>query len=209
MLKTTKEQEEHIESMLSEQISVIDISDDGVYIDDFITYDQMAQVVDYLRSQAPKKELFEKCWIAYNRKGIKKKALEYWKKLTDSEKDNVLPHIKAYVSSRELQYQKDFERYLRDKVFLTVVYSGNSIVYDPTKLGKDETAANVYMPSGNYAITWNDELKEYIYIGYYNYGYVIADGYDAETRPDGARLVLNNARGTLVWSKEFKTWNKI
>ena len=39
-------------------------------------------------------ELFETCWVAYRRKGKKGKAKPYWDKLTKSEKDSVLQHIK-------------------------------------------------------------------------------------------------------------------
>ena len=104
-------------------------------------------------------ELFETCWVAYRRKGKKGKAKPYWDKLTKSEKDSVLQHIKIYTKTRELQYQQDFERYLRDKTFLSVVVSKNNIVYDPTKLGKGESASNVYMPSGNFSITWMTNLR--------------------------------------------------
>ena len=154
-------------------------------------------------------ELFETCWVAYRRKGKKGKAKSYWNKLTQSEKENVLAHIKPYVSSRELQYQQDFERYLRDKTFLSVVISKNNIVYDPTKLGKGESATNVYLPSGNFAITWDDNLKAYLYIGFYSDGMMMPDGYDNDNRPDGAKLVLNNGRGTITWNKTTKTWNRV
>lgn len=153
-------------------------------------------------------ELFETCWVAYRRKGKKGKAKPYWDKLTKSEKDSVLQHIKIYTKTRELQYQQDFERYLRDKTFLSVVVSKNNIVYDPTKLCKGESASNVYMPSGNFSITWDDQLKAYIYIGFYSDGQAIADGYTDSTRPDGARIVLNNGRGELVWSSITRTWIK-
>ena len=153
-------------------------------------------------------ELFETCWVAYRRKGKKGKAKPYWDKLTKSEKDSVLQHIKIYTKTRELQYQQDFERYLRDKTFLSVVVSKNNIVYDPTKLGKGESASNVYMPSGNFSITWDDQLKAYLYIGFYSDGQAIADGYTDSTRPDGARIVLNNGRGELVWSSITRTWIK-
>lgn len=153
-------------------------------------------------------ELFETCWVAYRRKGKKGKAKPYWDKLTKSEKDSVLQHIKIYTKTRELQYQQDFERYLRDKTFLSVVVSKNNIVYDPTKLGKGESASNVYMPSGNLSITWDDQLKAYLYIGFYSDGQAIADGYTDSTRPDGARIVLNNGRGELVWSSITRTWIK-
>lgn len=153
-------------------------------------------------------ELFETCWIAYRRKGKKGKAKPYWGKLTQSEKDSVLQHIKIYTKTRELQYQQDFERYLRDKTFLSVVVSKNNIVYDPTKLGKGESVSQVYMPSGNFSITWDDQLKAYLYIGFYSEGQAIADGYTDATRPDGARIVLNNGRGELVWSSITRTWIK-
>ena len=160
------------------------------------------------KEEETNKELFEQCWIAYRRKGKKGKSKPYWDKLTQSEKDSVLQHIKIYTKTRELQYQQDFERYLRDKTFLSVVVSKNNIVYDPTKLGKGESVSQVYMPSGNFSITWDDQLKAYLYIGFYSDGQAIADGYTDSTRPDGARIVLNNGRGELVWSSITRTWIK-
>ena len=160
------------------------------------------------KEEETNKELFEQCWIAYRRKGSKKKAFEYWKKLTDVEKQNVMPHIKAYVSTRELQFQKDFERYLRDKIFMTVVFGNNKVVYDPSKLGRGEVQSNVYMPTCDGALSWNEYYNCYMYVGYWD-GKHIPDGYDDDTRPDGASVTLNNGRGTLVWSKEQKKWNKI
>ena len=152
--------------------------------------------------------MFETCWVAYRRKGSKKKAKEYWRKLTDAEKENVMAHIKAYVKTRDLCYQKDFERYMRDKTFNEIIIKGNNVVYDPTKLGKGESVSQVYMPSGNFSITWDDQLKAYLYIGFYSDGQAIADGYTDATRPDGARIVLNNGRGELVWSSITRTWIK-
>lgn len=88
------------------------------------------------------KEKFEECWIAYRRKGSKKKSLDCWNKLKESEMDMVMPHIKAYVSSRDIQFQKDFERYLRDKVFMEVVYNGNNISYDPSESSKEDSSSS-------------------------------------------------------------------
>ena len=181
---------------------------DSVRIEGVVTYDQLAELVDYLRTSDNKDDLFETCWVSYRRKGSKKKAREYWRKLTDAEKENVMAHIKAYVKSRDLCYQKDFERYLRDKTFNEIIIKGNNVVYDPTKLGKGESVSQVYMPSGNFSITWDDQLKAYLYIGFYSDGQAIADGYTDATRPDGARIVLNNGRGELVWSSITRTWIK-
>ena len=154
------------------------------------------------------KELFEQCWIAYRRKGSKKKSFEYWKKLTDVEKQNVMPHIKAYVSTRELQFQKDFERYLRDKIFMTVVFRNNKVVYDPTKIGKGETVNEVYMPTCDGALSWNEYYSSFIFVGFWD-GKHIPDGYTDETRPNGATIMLNNGRGNITWNKNTKQWEKV
>lgn len=148
------------------------------------------------------KELFETCWIAYRRKGKKGKSLPYWKKLTESEKQMVLPHIKAYVTSRELQYQQDFERYLRDKTFSAIVFSKNKVIYDPTK-NNGET----YTPICDGALSWSDDLNCYVYVGMY-YGHV-SDGYTDENRPNGAKVFLGNGGGYIIWNSETKTWIKI
>lgn len=78
-----------------------------------------------------KDEGFESAWLLYRRKGSKKKSLEQWVKLTDEEKETAKGHIPAYIESvSDVKYQKDFERYLRDKCFNNVVYKNNRIVYD-------------------------------------------------------------------------------
>jgi hypothetical protein len=148
-------------------------------------------------------ELFEQCWIAYRRKGSKKKAKEYWLKIEEKQKQYVLPHINAYVSSRELVYQKDFERYLRDCTFNTLVYSGNNVIYDPTKLEGGE-ASKKYLPKSDIGFGWNDYYKCYMFSGFYT-GF-IPDGYSDDERPDGASVKLGNAQGTVIWSSEKKEW---
>jgi hypothetical protein len=159
------------------------------------------------KEEETNKELFEKCWIAYKRKGKKGKSLPYWKKLTESEKQMVLPHIKAYVTSRELQFQQDFERYLRDKTFTTIVFSKNKVIYDPTRLDKKDKANEVYMPLTDGALSWSNDLNCYVYVGMY-YGHV-SDGYTDENRPNGAKVFLGNGGGYIVWNSETKTWDKI
>lgn len=148
-----------------------------------------------------KKDLFERCWIEYRRKGSKKKAKEYWDKLGDEDRRAVLPHIRAYVSTRELKYQKDFERYLRDKIFYSVVFNNNTVSYDPSKYENKEE----YRPSG-FGIWRDDETGEYHC--WANFDGSLFDGYADEERPDGAKIVLNNARGTIVWNCLTKKWEK-
>lgn len=206
---TTEGQMEHIAKILGiEDFDMGEFPIDMLQVSETlgITFDQMAEITDYLRAQVPNKELFEECWVAYKRKGSKKKSLEYWKKLSEREKGGVLAHIKAYVSSREIQYQKDFERYLRDKVFKTVVYADNKVVYDPDKRekGKKET----YMPICDGALCWSEMLGCYIYLGYWDRNEPIADGYDDESRPDGALIKLNNGRGIITWNSESRKWER-
>lgn len=209
MLQANEQQQKHIERLLGENSDVMYALDDGVKVDSFISYDQMAKIVDYLRTVDKKDDLFEECWIAYKRKGSKKKSFEYWKKLSERDKESVLPHIKAYVSSREIQYQKDFERYLRDKIFKTIVFANNKVLYDPTKRDVDGSVFNdVYMPTCDGALSWNEYYKCYMYVGYWD-GKHISDGYTDENRPNGASVTLNNGRGEIIWNCETKQWNKI
>lgn len=211
---TTKEQQDYVKSLVENESCDGDVMvyDDCIdYTVDCcysvgISFDTMAKIVDYLRQ--PKDcdtELFEKCWVAYKRKGIKKKALDYWKKLTEKERAMVLPHVNAYVQSRDIQYLKDFERYLRDKVFLTVVYNGNQISYDPTKT-TESGQQEAYMPICGGALMYNDFFKCYVYVGAFN-GF-IPDGYNNDDRPDGARVMLNNGQGFIKWNYSTKQWEK-
>lgn len=75
--------------------------------------------------------VFEEAYVAYRRKGSKANAYKMWLKLTDEDMLMVATHIPHYVSTREVQYQKDFERYLRDRIFESVVYFKDSVVFDP------------------------------------------------------------------------------
>ena len=148
-------------------------------------------------------ELFEECWVAYRRKGHKKKAKEQWLKLKDDEKKSVMPHIHVYVNTRELVYQADFERYLKNRDFQSIIVKGNNVVFDPSR----ETD-NTYHPITGGALNWNEYYKCYLYTSWYFDGDGIADGYDDDKRPDGAQIVLNNGRGTLTWNKEQQKWIK-
>ena len=148
------------------------------------------------------KTLFEECWKAYRRKGSKKKSLDCWGRIGKNEKQVILRHINAYVSSREICYQKDFERYLRDKTYLEIIVKGNMVVYDPSR-----TANSEYKPEQSYSLIWNEADKIFVFVGFWDGGF-IPDGYDDNSRPDGARIMLNNGRGIIEWSASQKQWNR-
>ena len=77
MLKAkTEQQQEHIKTLVKD--GLLCVTENGVKVDGVVTFDEMLRIVDFLRTSVPNKELFEKCWVAYRRKGIKKKATEYW-----------------------------------------------------------------------------------------------------------------------------------
>lgn len=147
-----------------------------------------------------KDEKFEECWLAYNRKGAKAKAFEYWQKLSDKEKEQVLPHIKVYVSSRERVYQKDFERYLRDKIFKTIIVKGNDTIYDPEQF----TDAKEYRPitDGIFQV-WNADRKCLLFNGFVDQ---LNDGYTSDNRPDGAKIA--SGLYEWIWSSQTKEWVK-
>lgn len=84
------------------------------------------------KPKASKDEGFESAWLLYRRKGSKKKALEQWARLTDEEREVAKGHIPAYIDSvSDIKYQKDFERYLRDKCFNNIVFHKGLVVFDP------------------------------------------------------------------------------
>lgn len=64
-----------------------------------------------------------------------------------------------------------------------------------------------YTPIIGGALQWNEPNQCYIHIGMY-YGY-ISDGYTDDNRPNGAKVMLGNGQGTVVWDSETKKWNKV
>ena len=78
-------------------------------------------------------EWFEDLWLMYERKGSKAKAKTEFAKLSEEEIELMRQHIPAYLQSRpERQYRQDFERYIKNKTFNSVVYNkANVMLFDP------------------------------------------------------------------------------
>lgn len=145
---------------------------------------------------------FTDAFVATGRKGSKKNAYKRWQALSDEDKLKVVKHIKFYYKSNDRQYLKDFEGYLNGRYFENVVYDKNgNVMYDP-----DRESSNEYVPQTSYSLMWSDEYKCYIYVGMFLS--MLADGYTDEDRPNGARIMLNNARGFVVWNSKTKMWEK-
>ncbi len=112
----------------------------------------------------------------------------------------VLPHVKVYVSTRERVYQKDFERYLREKIFKTVIFKGNDIIYDPEQFSNPEE----YRPVADGVFQfWNADRKCLLFNGYIDQ---LNDGYTSDNRPDGAKVA--SGLYEWIWSSQTKEWVK-
>jgi len=69
---------------------------------------------------------FEHFWVIYGKNIGKQKAFREWKKLKSSEVSQIFNHVRAYVSSKEKQFRKDPERYLKHKTFNDEVVNANN-----------------------------------------------------------------------------------
>jgi hypothetical protein len=92
---------------------------------------------------------FEDLWLMYERKGSKAKARKEFEKLAPSDIATMRLHIPAYLESRpERQYRLDFERYIKNKAFTSVVYSkSNVMLFDPE--ASDTSATTEILPEHN------------------------------------------------------------
>lgn len=144
-------------------------------------------------------ELFEQCWKEYGRKGNKSESFKRWKKLPDEDKYKILPHIRSYIQSKsDKTYQKDFERYISNRTFDTVVYKGNMIIFDPEQINND----GEYRPQlDGFNLVWNEKLK--CYISMYDIS-MLFDGYNDNNRPSSAVVMKNGVR--YKWNTENKKW---
>lgn len=145
-------------------------------------------------------EYFEECWKEYGRKGNKSEAFKRWGKLSDEDKSKILPHIKAYIQSKsEKTYQKDFERYISNRTFESVVYKGNMIIFDPER---ENAKDNEYRPQiDGFNLMWNEQTK--CYISMYDIS-MLVDGYNDNTRPSSAMVMKNGVR--YKWNTQTKKW---
>ena len=82
------------------------------------------------------------------------------------------------------------------------VHLENPQAFSIIMLGKDAP----YTPECGGALSWNDYYNTYIYVGMF-YGHV-SDGYTNDNRPNGAKIMLGNGGGFIVWNSETKTWDK-
>lgn len=146
-------------------------------------------------------EEFEKDFALYQRKGSKKNAYMRWRDLTDDDKEKMRRHIPHYLESNELRYLKDFEGYINQRLFESPVYKGNSILFDPQIFENQENG--IYDASG--WMSFDENFRAWRFFGF-DPAKDMRDGYNDDTRPDGARVVQQAT--VHVWSAESKKWIK-
>lgn len=145
-------------------------------------------------------KMFEDCWTVYEKKGNKALAKRLWASIPPSSYPVIFDHIKAYVNSREKRFTKDFERYLKEKEYTKIVFSGNRAIFDPAQYDKSEE----YHPLTDNCQIW-DEKNQCLRI--FN-GDIdnLNDGYTDGNRPEGATVAWGMY--TWKWSRHRKEWFK-
>lgn len=143
---------------------------------------------------------FESDWNLYGRKGSKKDSYTVWKVLSDDDRIKMRSHIPHYLQSNERQYLKDFERYIKHRVFESPVYHKSNLLFDPQTIENNE--AGVYDPSG--WLNYDESFNAWRYFGR-EPKYDLRDGYTDENRPDGARVVTQAT--VYLWSAANKNWS--
>lgn len=143
---------------------------------------------------------FESDWNLYGRKGSKKDSYTAWKVLSDDDRIKMRSHIPHYLQSNERQYLKDFERYIKHRVFESPVYHKSNLLFDPQTIENNE--AGVYDPSG--WLNYDESFNAWRYFGR-EPKYDLRDGYTDENRPDGARVVTQAT--VYLWSAANKNWS--
>ena len=142
--------------------------------------------------------LFERGWELYGRKGSKALSKKVWITIPVSRLPLILDHIKAYVSSRERRYTKDFERYLRDEEYCKIVFNGNIVAFDPRHFDD----GNEYHPhtDGIFQV-WDSKRGCLLFNGFIEQ---LNDGHTSDNRPDGATVAWQMYK--WKWSSHSKKW---
>lgn len=148
-----------------------------------------------------KDDFFEEVWKMYERKGSKANAKKRWDKLTEEEKTHAKKHIPFYKQANpEIRYRKDFEGYLNQKTFNSVLYINNTILYDPERNAGD----GIYSPeTDGISIVFSENTQRYYTTQDIESGH-INDGYKDNERPETAVIFKQGRK--YIWSKEQMKW---
>lgn len=169
------------------------------------------------------------CWNEHNGKRLgsvtkiterRKRAIK--KVLEDNEIDQeqlmrlfkTLPFADSWLyhpNKQHANWKPDFDWWMANtNGWLTKALEGKVHKENPqafASIMQRDSEQTTYTPQGR-TIWFNEGTKSYWTTDNFYYE-TISDGYDDDTRPDGATLTLNNARGDIKWNKKTKKWGKV
>ena len=99
---------------------------------------------------------FEDFWNLYDKKVGKMNALKEWKKLKPLEIERIFEHVPFYLRTREKQYRKDPERYLKHKIFVDEIETNTLKIHEGVK--REEKTEPVWNPSED--LEWQRSIKK-------------------------------------------------
>jgi hypothetical protein len=92
---------------------------------------------------------FDGIWKIYGMRGPKAKALDFWKKLTEKNKDKLAQSIKPFCKETpELKFRPHFFRYIRDNQFLDVLEREENGCLNIPQDESDKPPRMIGMPNG-------------------------------------------------------------
>lgn len=156
------------------------------------------------------KEKFNIFVLAYKKAGGRVRGIDTeFNDFTKRHKDwkQVVPYLEMALQ-REIKARnqaKVNKRFFPEMKNLQT-YLGKQRAWEMYVTIGEEIKNNEYTPICEGALNWNDYYNTYIYVGMF-YGHV-SDGYTDENRPNGAKIMLGNGGGFIVWNSETKTWDK-
>lgn len=156
------------------------------------------------------KEKFSAFVYSYKKAGGKVRGVETeFNDFTKRHKDwkQVIPYLEMALQ-REIKARNTakLNKHFFPEMKMLQTYLGKQRAWELYVTIGEKIESEVYTPSGNFSLMWDEPSNAYMYIGYYYDGMEVADGYTKDNRPNGAKIILNNARGTIIWNSLTKKW---
>ena len=158
------------------------------------------------------KEKFAAFVYSYKKAGGKVRGVETeFNDFTKRHKDwkQVIPYLEMALQ-REIKARNTakLNKHFFPEMKMLQTYLGKQRAWELYVTIGEKIESEVYTPSGNFSLMWDEPSNAYMYIGYYYDGMEVADGYTNDNRPNGAKIILNNARGTIIWNSLTKKWER-
>ena len=172
------------------------------------------QIIDYNKNNKEKikelKEKFARFVSLYKKAGGKVREVNTeFDAFSKRHKDwaEVIPYLEmALQRETKERNQAKVNKTFYPEMKMLKTYLGKQRAWELFVTIGEPIKKEEYTPQCDLSLQWNDYYKCYMYTGYWN-GWM-PDGYNDDTRPNGATVVLNNGRGVISWDAETKEWRK-